>query len=99
MSSSVSSLQRFAFNQARFVFATSRTVEREIMCGLVAVDPETTVGILRETPLGQKYLRGVTLAEIKTEMSHPGSFMNANTDFGYWIPDDGNYYVEQFEEK
>ena len=45
-------LEQFAFNQARFVFATARTVEREMMC--FGVPEEVAFQTIRKTPFGQK---------------------------------------------
>lgn len=92
-------LQRFAFNQARFVFATARTIERELMTGIISVPERLTFVLIRATPFGQKYLAHVTFEEVQREIRTPGAFMNANTDLGYWVPDGDNQYVEDFEEK
>lgn len=90
-------LEIFAFNQARFVFVTMRTVERDIcLCDLTESE---AFRLIKETELGIKYLRTVTFAEVKREDKQPGFFMNLNTQFGSYIPDDDwDMYVETFVE-
>lgn len=93
---SITPLERFAFNQARFVYHAQYTIEREEMVNGVSF--AQAFERIKQTEMGQKYLKNVSLNEMKQEDKKPGSFMNANTDFGYWMPDYGGY-VEDFIEK
>lgn len=93
----ITDLERFAFNQARFAFYAVHTIERdEIRLGITF---EQALDRIRDTPLGQKYLANVSIAEMKREARDPGSLMDANTDCGRWTNNEFGGYVEDFIEK
>lgn len=89
-------LERFAFNQARFVFYTQYTIERDMI--LEDLSFEQAFERIQQSELGQKYLKNVSVKEMKNEAKEPGSFMDANTEFGFWINDEYGCYVENFQE-
>ena len=90
-------LEIFAFNQARFVFVTMRTIERN-MCQHGTSESES-FRLIKQSKLGSKYLQTVTLAEVQREGKQPGFFMNLNTQLGSYVPDDDwDAYVETFIE-
>lgn len=90
-------LNVFAFNQARFVFYTQYTIEREEVRRGISF--EQAFKEILDTPNGQKFLKGVSLEDMRKEEKKPGSFMNKNTDLGFWLNDEYGNYVEDFEEK
>jgi len=92
-----SELQMFAFNQARFVFHAQYTIERNMIREDLTF--EQAFERIKQTEMGKKYLRTVTVREMKQEDRNPGSFMDANTDFGVWCNDEYGKYVEDFQEK
>jgi hypothetical protein len=103
-------LERFAFNQARFVYVVWHTIDRieaiddfdEIQNRLISWKDSQirAYSKIKETELGKKYLGNVTLEEVLREGRKPGSFMNANTDLGHYLPnEDGCSYVETFNER
>lgn len=93
----VSSLKNFAFNQARFVFYTQYTIERDMI--REGISFEAAFERIKATANGQKFLSNVTLREMKQEERDPGSFMDANTDLGKWLNNEYGNYVEEFQEK
>ena len=94
----MSDLKTFAFNQARFVFVTMRTLECE-MCQNGTNERKLFESIKTETELGKKYLANVTFDEVKREDKEPGTFMDLNTDLGKFVPDDDwNTYTADFKE-
>lgn len=90
----INDLQKFAYEQAKFVYSVSQTMEREEI--LRDTPYIQTVNEARKSELGKKYLVGVTFDEIKRELRHPGSFMDANTELGFYLPDDCPEYVEDW---
>lgn len=93
----MSDLQQFAFNQARFVFVTMRTIERDIC--QTDMSEQTSFQRIKESELGKKYLANVTFDEVKREDKEPGTFMDLNTDLGKFVPDeDWNLYTDTFKE-
>jgi len=85
----------FTYNKARYVFHVAYSAERDSING---VSVEKTLERLRETPMGKKYLEGVTTEDIRTELHEPGSYMNAHTDLGFWTNDEYGTYAENFVE-
>ena len=93
----LTALERFAFNQARFVFHAQYTIERRMISGEVSFSQAFEE--IRNTPMGQRYLLNVSEAEMRREDRRPGSFMDANTDLGCYCNDEYGNYVEDFKEK
>ncbi len=91
----VSPLVRFAFNQARFVFYAQYTIERDMIKQNISFE-EAFHNIKHKTELGQKYLKHVSLAEMRAEDKSPGSFMDQNTGLGHWLNDEYGKYIEEF---
>lgn len=93
----ISALEMFAWNQARFVYHAHYTIERMELCE--GVSYREAFRRIKATPMGRKYLKNVSIKEMRKEDKRPGSFMNANTIFGHWIGDDYGTYVEDFVEQ
>lgn len=91
-----SPLARFAFNQARFVFYTQFTIERDMIAKDITM--EQALQEIKNTPNGQKFLIGVSIQDIKNEEKEPGTFMDKNTNLGKWCNDEYGSYVEDFVE-
>ncbi len=92
----ISDLERFAFNQARFVFYTQHTMEREMIKRGISF--ERAFKEIQATPNGQKYLKNVSIREMYDEEKNPGTFMDKNTQFGAWLNDEYGNYVESFKD-
>lgn len=93
----MNNLQRFAFNQARFVFLTYQTIERDF--SLLDRNEKEVFDRIKQTSNGKKYLSNVTFDEVNREGKNPGTFMNLNTDLGQFVPDqDWTLYIENFKE-
>jgi hypothetical protein len=92
----ITDLERFAFNQARFVFHAQYTIEREEVRRGISF--EQAFKEIQDTPNGEKFLKNVSVEEMREEERKPGSFMNKNTEFGFWLNDEYGNYVEDFKE-
>ena len=94
----ISELERFAFNQARFVYHAQYTIERDTIKEDLSF--EQAFNRIKDTDNGKKFLSNVSLNEMKREEKEPGSFMDASTSFGKWcLNDEYGAYVEDFVEK
>lgn len=89
-------LQRFAFNQARFVFYAQYTIERDVIREDLTF--EQAFDRIKATPQGKRFLAHVSLREMRQEAREPGSFMASNTDCGKWLNNEYGSYVEDFQE-
>jgi hypothetical protein len=90
-------LERFAFNQARFVYHAQYTIERDRLREDLSF--EQAFNRIKATENGKRFLSNVSLREMRQEDKDPGSFMDANTDLGKWLCDEYGTYVEDFAEK
>lgn len=92
----ITDLERFAFNQARFVFYTQYTIERDMIKRNLTF--KEAFEEIKKTELGQKFLKNVSLKEMKEEDRNPGTFMSKNTGLGAHLNNEYGNYVEDFKE-
>lgn len=92
----LSGLQLFSVNQARFVFYAQHTIERDMLKKNITF--EKAFEDIKRSKIGQKYLQHVSLREMREEEKSPGTFMDKNTSLGPYLFNEYGKYVEDFLE-